>query len=363
MTDTMYPTAVEFGSLDEIHETALGVLPGDVADFLEGGAGGETTLLRNRQAFSRWAVVPEPMSGVALPDTRTSLLGIPLSAPLLAAPFGGDTLFHPDGHRAVMRAAEEFGVVDIAPEAGSFSYADLRAAAPSAARIAQLHPFAGAVDVAARIADIGYDALCVTVDCPVGGFRTRNMRNRFSPDLTPFCGNTPVASDDAPRVAEVMGQLMSGGGSAWTWDDLSRAARRFRLPWIAKGVLTPATALRAMDAGATGVVVSNHGGRQVDPAPSSLAALPAVRAAVGSGVPVLVDSGFRSGADVFVALALGADAVVLGRSVVYGVAAGGEAGVTRVLDLVTEELRVLMTLAGAADVQAVTSDRVVEIGR
>lgn len=361
MTDTMYPTAVEFGSLDEIRQTAMGVLPADVADFLEGGAGAERTLLANREAFRRWAIAPEPMSGVSDPDTATTVLGIPLAVPLLSAPFGGDAMFHPDGHRAVARAAAATGVVDIAPEAGSFSYADVRASAPASARIAQLHPFVGAAAVADRIADAGYDALCVTVDCPIGGFRTRNMRNRFSPDLAPFSGNVPTTVDDGPRVAEVMGRLMSGGGSAWDWDDLASAARGFPLPWIAKGVLSPTAAGRALDAGAAGVVVSNHGGRQVDPAPASIAALPGVRAAVGPDVPVLVDSGFRSGADVFVALALGADAVILGRSVVYGLAAGGEAGVRRVFELVTEELRVLMTLAGADTVADITSDRLVEV--
>lgn len=361
MTDTMYPTGVEFGSLDEIRQTALGVLPSDVADFLEGGAGTERTLAANREAFCHWAIAPAPMSGVSRPDTATTLLGIPLATPLLAAPFGGDMLFHPDGHRAVARAAASVGVVDIAPEAGSFAYADVRASAPAAARIAQLHPFADASTVADRIADAGYDALCVTVDCPIGGFRTRNMRNRFSPDLAPFSGNVPTATDDGPHVAEVMGQLMSGGESAWTWDDLASAARGFRLPWIAKGILTPTAARRALDAGASGVVVSNHGGRQVDPAPASLAALPAVRAAVGPGVPVVVDSGFLSGADVFIALALGADAVILGRSVVYGLAAGGEAGVRRVFDLVAEELRVLMTLAGAHSVADITRGLLVEV--
>ncbi len=224
------------------------------------------------------------MSGVALPDTGTTLLGIPMSAPLLSAPFGGDTLFHPDGHRAVMRAAQDFGVVDIAPEAGSFSYADLRATAPTAARIAQLHPFAGAVDVAGRIADIGYDALCVTVDCPSAGSDPQHAEPVLPRSLTVLRQHPGRGRRRPPRRGG-HGPVDVRRRVRVDLDDLTQAARRFRLPWIAKGVLTPATALRAMDAGATGVVVSNHGGRQVDPAPSSLAALPAVRAAVGPGYP------------------------------------------------------------------------------
>ncbi|WP_052689147.1 alpha-hydroxy acid oxidase [Williamsia herbipolensis] len=366
MTNTMYSTTVDFGSLDEIRDAALAVLPADVADFLEGGAGTESTLRRNRSAFERYAILPEPMSGVGDPSIATEILGIGIDLPVLTAPFGGDALFHPDGHRAVATAAADAGTVDIVPEAGSFSYTQVRKDAPRAARIAQLHPFTHAARVADLIADAGYDAICVTVDCPMGGFRTRNMRNRFSPDLLAFSGNVVVAdgpgeAGDGPRVAEVMGQLMGSGESAWSWGDLAAAARDFQLPWIAKGILTPTAAHRALAAGASALVVSNHGGRQVDPAPASLDVLPAIRAAVGPDVPVLVDSGIRTGADVFVALALGADAVIIGRAAIYGLAAAGQAGVHRVLTLIAEELRVLMTLSGVATVADITADRLMEV--
>jgi 4-hydroxymandelate oxidase len=368
MTGTMYSTTVDFGSLDEIRDAALEVLPRDVADFLDGGAGTETTLRRNRAAFDRYAILPEPMSGVDTPSTATEFLGIGIDLPVLIAPFGGDALFHPDGHRAVASAAADAGTIDIVPEAGSFSYAQVRDVAPTGARIAQLHPFTHAARVAELIADAGYHAICVTVDCPMGGFRTRNMRNRFSPDLYAFSGNVVRGHDlgetaDGPRVAEVMGQLMSGGERAWSWGDLAAVTRDFRLPWIAKGILTPTAAHRAVAAGAAALVVSNHGGRQVDPAPASIDMLPAIRSAVGPDIPIVLDSGIRTGADVFVALGLGADAVIIGRAAIYGLAAAGRAGVNRVLALIGEELRVLMTLSGAGTIADITAERLMEVRR
>lgn len=355
--DSFYPTRVDFGTLDEIHRAAAAVLPSDVLDFVEGGAGKEITLRANLAAFDRWRILPDPMSGVGAPSTRTELLGMTLDTPILTAPFGGDALYHAEGHLAVARAAQRHGALSIVPEAGSFSYDRVRAAAPRAARIAQLHPFAHAAAVAKHVARAGFDALCVTMDCPVGGFRTRNMGNRFDPDQRHFAGNL-TGENGAPGVAEVFGQLLKQGGTPWNWDQLADAAGEFGLPWIAKGILTPAAAERALTIGAGAIVVSNHGGRQVDPAPASLEMLPGIRAAVGPDLPILLDSGVRTGSDIYLALALGADAVVIGRSAIYGLAAAGEAGVGRVLELLTEELRTLMILSGAATLAEIGHGRI-----
>ncbi|WP_327140456.1 alpha-hydroxy acid oxidase [Nocardia sp. NBC_01327] len=355
--DSFYPTQVTFGTHDEIHRAAAAALDSDVLDFVEGGAGKEITLRANLAAFGRWRILPEPMSGVATPSTRTELLGMSLETPVITAPFGGDALFHPDGHLAVARAAQHRGALSIVPEAGSFSYEEVHAVAPRAARIAQLHPFAHAAAVADRVRRAGFEALCVTVDCPVGGFRTRNMGNRFDPDQRLFAGNL-TGENGAPGVAEVFGQLLKQGGSVWNWDQLTDAAADFGLPWIAKGILTPAAAERALAAGASALVVSNHGGRQLDPAPASLDMLPGIRAAVGTELPILLDSGIRTGSDVYLALALGADAVIIGRSAIYGLAAAGEAGVDRVLELLTEELRTLMILSGAATIGDIDAARI-----
>ena len=346
-----------FVTLQQIHEAATRRLPPDVADFLETGAGTESTLRANREAFGRWVIRPRPMSGVSDPDMSGSILGMPLSVPIMTAPFGGDGLFGIEGHPAVARANAACGTLSIVPEAGSFSFEDVRAAAPAAARIAQVHPFESFDHVVKRIKDAGYDALCVTVDCPIPGYRVRNRMNRFDRwGMSAFSGN--VAGDGTLSVAETFGQLISEGTPAWDWNRLAEATARHGLPWIAKGILTEEAAHAALDAGASAILVSNHGGRQVDPAPASLDVLPAIAATVAGRVPVLLDSGVRTGADILLALALGADAVVIGRLAAYGLAAGGEAGVRRTIELLTEELRTLMILAGIPGIASVTRDTV-----
>ena len=350
-TTAMYPQDAGFVAIEEIHAAAMKNLPPEVADFLETGAGTERTLRANREAFDRWVIRPRPMSGVSAPRTSTTLLGIPLSLPLLTAPFGGDGMFGADGHLAVARANASCGTVSIVPEVGTYSYEEVRAAAPAAARIAQVHPYESFDHVVRRIGDAGYDALCVTVDCPLPGFRVRNRMNRFSPDWSVFSGNVP--GDGSPSVAETFGQMVSEEIPAWDWERLAEATQRHGLPWIAKGILTPEGARAALDAGAAAIYVSSHGGRQVDPAPASLDVLPGVAAAVAGRVPVLFDSGVRSGADLLLALALGADAVVIGRLAAYGLAAAGEAGVRQTIELLAEELRTLMILAGIPGVDQI----------
>jgi isopentenyl diphosphate isomerase/L-lactate dehydrogenase-like FMN-dependent dehydrogenase len=294
------------------------------------------------------------MSGVSDPDTSTTFLGMRLGVPVMTAPFGGDGLFWPEGHQAVARANAACGTLSMVPEVGTFSYETIRAAAPEAARIAQVHPYESFGYAAKRVRDAGYDALCVTVDCPMTGYRIRNKMTRLRMDRRIWSGN---ATGDGTVGANDMFRLgVSAENPAWTWEQLAEAAARQDLPWIAKGVLTAEAATAAVGAGAAAVLVSNHGGRQVDPAPASLDALPEVAAAVGGQVPVLLDSGVRTGSDVLLALALGADAVVIGRLAAYGLAAAGEEGVRRTIELLTEELRTLMILAGLPDIKSVTRD-------
>ena len=354
MTATpVYPRDGEFRTLEEIHAAALSRLPQDAVTYLESGAGTEQTLRANREAFSRWVIRPRPMSGVTDPKTSTSFLGIPLSVPVLTAPFGGDALFAPDGHRAVARANAACGTASIVPEVGSFSYEEVAAASPVAARIGQLHPHDSFDVSAARLKRAGYDALCVTVDCPIVGFRTRNRGARLHLDPAIWSGN--VLHDGSPNVASTYGARIV---PTWTWDQLAEAAARQGMPWIAKGILTVEAAEAAINAGASAILVSNHGGRQVDPSPASLDVLPEIAAHVRGRVPVLLDSGVRTGADVFLALALGASAVVIGRLTAYGLAAAGEHGVRRTIELLAEELHILMTLAGAPDIASLGPDLV-----
>jgi 4-hydroxymandelate oxidase len=344
----MYPQEAGFATLGEMHETALDQLPGDVADFLEGGAGAESTLRGNRAAFERWVVKPRPMSGVCSPRTDTSFLGVPLALPVLTAPFGGDGLFGAGGQVAVARANATCGTASIVPELGTYSFEEVAQAAPAAARFAQMHPMEHMAVLAGHARAAGYSAICVTVDCPTAGFRSRNLRNRFAPDLEQFAGN--LRGVDTPCVEELFGHLVGPGSRAWDWERLAEVAGDFGLPWIAKGILSAEAAEAAIAAGASAIVVSNHGGRQLDPAPASLDVLPQVRARVGDRVPIAFDSGVRRGADVFVALALGADVVLVGRLAAYGLAAAGERGVQRTLELLADELRTTMILAGAGSI-------------
>lgn len=347
----------DFATLSEIVDAARSGLPSEVRDFLDGGAGREVTLLRNRRAFDRWAYRPRVMTGLGVPDLATSFLGIPLGLPILTAPFGADGLFHPEGHRAVARANAAEGAVSIVPEAGTHAIEAVAAAAPVAARIAQVHPMGRPTNFVAmlrRIEDAGYDAVCVTVDCPTAGWRERIRRNRFGPDPAVIGGNYPAGGPVAPD--EVFGQLFARTEPVWTWAELGERMAATRLPWMAKGVLTADTALAAVDAGASALLVSNHGGRQLDGTPSALDQLPEVASAIGDRARIALDSGIRSGSDVVTALALGADAVVIGRLAAYGLAAGGEAGVRRVYQLMREEMKTVLTLLGVGSVRELGPD-------
>ncbi|NKQ54734.1 alpha-hydroxy-acid oxidizing protein [Amycolatopsis sp. K13G38] len=349
---TFYGSGERFATLDEIVAAARENLPAEVWDFLAGGAGEESTLHANRDAFARWAFLPRVMSGADVPSTRTSFLGAELSMPVLTAPFGADALFHPEGQRAVARANEAEGVASIVPEAGSHSLEDVRAAAPGAAVIAQLHPMGQEANfraMIARIADRGYRALCVTVDCPTGGWRERNLRNRFAPDPAVITGNYRAAG--SPEPEEVFGQLFDRTEPVWSWDRLAGALAGSPLPWLAKGILTGADAEAAIAAGASGIVVSNHGGRQLDGAPAALDQLPEVARAVAGRAQIALDSGIRRGADVAKALALGADVVIIGRLAACGLAAAGETGVRRVHRLLRAELTTVLTLLGRGGVR------------
>ena len=353
---SVYPRDGEFLALEEIHAAALERLPRDAATYLESGAGTELTLRANREAFSRWVIRPRPMSGVTDPKTNTEFLGIPLAVPVLTAPFGGDALFAPDGHLAVARANAACGIASIVPEVGSFSYEEVAAAAPAAARIGQLHP-GDSFDVsAARIKAAGYEALCVTVDCPIVGFRARNRMARFRPDPAIWSGN--VLDDGSPNVGV---HLRRPGGAPLDLGPARRGDRQARHAMDRqghphhRGAPRPPSprAPRRSSSPTTAAARSTRRRPRLD-------VLPEIAAAVSGQVPVLLDSGVRTGADVFLALALGASAVVIGRLAAYGLAAAGEHGVRRTIELLTQELHILMTLAGIPDVPSLTREAVAQ---
>ncbi|GAB2812118.1 alpha-hydroxy acid oxidase [Actinocorallia aurea] len=351
---TFHDAQSTFVTLGEIHAAAQRTLDASVWDFLEGGAGAEWTLAANRAAVDTWAFRPRVLRGTSPPDLSTTLLGVELAMPVLVAPFGADRLFHPEGHRAVTAAVQEAGIASIVPEAGSFSLEALAKEAPGAARFFQLHALGSDemfLGLAGRARDAGYEALCVTVDSPVDGWRERNKTNRFGLDTSAMEGNHASAT-------ELFGPMLRNDAPVWTWERLAGLARRAGMPFLAKGVLVGEDAALAVEAGACAVYVSNHGGRQLDGAPATLTQLPEIVQAVAGRVPVIIDGGFRRGTDILKALALGADAVALGRPVAYGLAAGGREGVAAVLDLLRREMRATMTLLGRATVADLGPDAV-----
>jgi 4-hydroxymandelate oxidase len=239
------------------------------------------------------------------------------------------------------------GTASIAPEAGSHPIEKIAEAAPAAAAFGQLHPMGreeNFVRMLKRFADAGYRGICVTCDCPTGGWRERNKRNGFEPTIEVVGGNYSVGSQT--DIYEVFGQLFDMATPVWPWRKLGDLMTSVPLPWFAKGIITPEDAAAAVQAGASGVLVSNHGGRQLDCVTASIDALPLIRDAVGPGIGIAIDSGIRRGSDIVTAIALGADVVVLGRLAVYGLAAAGEAGVVRTLELLRDELRTVLTLLG-----------------
>jgi 4-hydroxymandelate oxidase len=338
---------VRLRTLREIERVGLLHMDPVITEFLQGGSGAELTLERNRSDFDRIRFVPRVMSGCAYPSTATTVMGIELRIPVMTAPFGAEGYFHPDGHLAVARANERFGVVSVVPEAGTYSAEQVAEASPKAAAFGQLHPMGSEQNFGSmvrRYVDAGYRGLVLTLDCPTPGWREHNLLNDFNIDNRVVGGNYPPGAEiDMERA---LGQLYEQTESVWSWEKLRGLLVGCPLPWLAKGILTGEDADAAVEAGAAGVIVSNHGGRQLDGVRSSIAALePVVAAVAGRGV-VLLDSGIRRGSDVVKAIALGADAVLVGRLSAYGIAAAGEEGAYQVLDLLRQEIETVLVLLG-----------------
>jgi 4-hydroxymandelate oxidase len=309
-------------------------------DFFAGGAGDERTVRSNEEAFTRRRIVPRVLRGVGPRDLRTELFGDELSMPVLVAPTAFHRLAHPDGEVATARAAAGAGTVMVVSMAATRPIEEIAAA--GGPLWFQLYPQPDldfTRSVVRRAEAAGCRALVVTVDSPVFGRRERDLRNGFLdlPDgLT--CENMRDADG---RVRDI---VMDAG---LDWERIAWLRSVTRLPIVLKGVLHPADARLAVEHGVDALLVSNHGGRQLNGAVATLDALPAIVAAVGGRLPILLDGGLRRGTDVLIALALGASAVAIGRPVVWGLALAGTAGVRHVLELIRADLDAALALAGA----------------
>lgn len=341
-------------SLADAEAAARALLPRMIYDYIAGGAEDEATVRANRAAFARYALRPRVLTDVSRLSAATEVLGSRLATPVIVAPHALHHMYHPDGERGTYRAATRAGSLMTASSAGSVPLEEVAAAAHGP-RWFQLYCFrerAVAATLVQAAAAAGYTALVLTADVQVLGRRERDMRNAMTlPDgvrMRNFERRFGDLPDDTAHA-----HLSNVANPALTWDDLAWMRSLSGLPVIVKGILTAADAALAVAHGAAAVWVSNHGGRQLDGAIASLDALPEVVAAVGGRVPVILDGGVRRGTDVLKALALGANLVAAGRPVLYGLAAGGEAGAYAVLAMLAHELRVAMALCGVPSLTAV----------
>jgi lactate 2-monooxygenase len=349
-----YPT-----DLSALEDAACKVMTPRAFDYVAGAAGSGDSARENLAAFRRWRIVPRMLTDVSAPSYASTVLGTRLTAPFLLAPVGVLAIAHPDAEPAVARAAASADVPMILSTAASTAMEDVAAANGDGQRWYQLYwpkDRAFAASLLSRAAVAGFSVLVVTLDTRTLAWRPRDLDNGYLPFLhgigiqnylsDPVFQAGLASPADVDPGAAVLRYTEVFGDMSLTWDDLPFLREHWHGPIVLKGVLSAADALRAADAGMDGVIVSNHGGRQVDGAIAALDALPAVAAAAGARLAVLFDSGVRSGADMVKALALGAQAVLIGRPYVYGLGLGGEAGVRHVLRALRNEFELTMRLAG-----------------
>ena len=316
--------------------------------YYAGGAGDEVTLRDNVEGFRRWVLRPRVLVDIADCSTRTTVLGQEIAMPLIVAPVAFQRVAHPDGEIGMATAARDAGTIMCLSTLATTSLVEV--AATGAPRWFQLYVFQDegiTRDLVARAKDAGFTAIVLTVDTPTLGRRERDLRSGFTIPENIAIAELGTGGVTPHGALEMMSRSV-------TWRDAERLAGYSELPVLLKGVVTSEDAHLACEHGAAGVVVSNHGGRQLDGAAATIDSLPEVAAAIDGRIEVLVDGGIRRGADVVKALALGARAVLAGRAPLWGLVVGGEAGARRVLDLLHDEIRLALQLSGCASPADVT---------
>ncbi|MDX6601981.1 MAG: lactate 2-monooxygenase [Solirubrobacterales bacterium] len=343
----------------ELERLAAEAMDERTVNYVFAGAGSEDTMDANREAFRRRRIVPRMLRDVAERDLSTTLLGTAMPAPLMLAPIGVQKVVHPDGELATARAAASLGLPMIASTASAFTLEEIAEAGGDAPRWFQLYwpnDRALAASFVERAEATGYGAIVLTVDTFVPGWKPRDLQQAW----LPFLNGVGVANyfqdpvfraalDETPEenVGAATGHFLGiQANPSLSWDDLGWLREQTELPILIKGIQHVDDAHEAAARGIDGIVVSNHGGRQVDGAIASLDALPAIAEAAGDDLAILFDSGVRSGSDAIKALALGADAVCLGRPYVWGLALEGQQGVETVLKMVLAELDLTLALCG-----------------
>jgi isopentenyl diphosphate isomerase/L-lactate dehydrogenase-like FMN-dependent dehydrogenase len=330
-----------------------------VHGYFAGGAGDERTLRDNVTAFGRWQLRPRMLVDVGEVSPRTTVHGVDVSMPALVAPVAFQRLAHPDGEPGMARATAEAGTIMCLSSLASATPREVAAVAPDTPRWLQLYCFRDRGVTRALIdeaVECGFGAIALTVDAPRAGRRERDLRTGFEvpAELSPPAVRAAAGSSKPMSTQEVFALV----DPTLSWSDLASLVAECRLPVLVKGVLTAEDTRIAVEHGAAGIIVSNHGGRQLDGVSASLDALPEVVEAVDGRVEVLVDGGVRRGTDALVALALGASAVLVGRAPLWGLAVGGEAGARRVLELLRDEIELGLALLGCRSPRAVGREHV-----
>jgi len=369
-------------NIEDLRELARRRLPRAIFDFFDGGAEDEVTLRENRVAFERVRLLPKVLVDVAQVDTRTPIFGVESKLPMAIAPTGGISAGRSGAEILLARTAKAYGIPFTLATPASATIE--RVAAEAGGRLwFQLYVVRDREfreKLVSRAKDSGYEALLVTVDLPVSGKRERDPRNGFVTPYSPNWRNSrdilgkpawlldivrhrlpgmanfegyKFSSPTGTDIATAVGREMD---ASFNWEELKRLRDLWPRKLLLKGVERPDDAGRALATGCDGVVVSNHGGRQLDGAAPSLEALPAVARAVGSKMTVLLDGGVRRGVDILKARALGAQAVLTGRATLFGVMAGGEAGARRALEILSGELERAMKLCGARRIEEITPE-------
>ena len=375
-------------NVEDVRAAARRRLPSPIFHYLDGGADDEWSLSNNVDRFDRYSLIPQQMTGITDIDITANLLGIRSSMPLILSPTGMSRLFHHRKEHAVAKAASDANIIYSLSTLASTKMEDI-AATSSGAKIFQIYIMRDREltrEFLERARDSGYNALCVTVDTPVGGNRERDLKTgmimppRFTAASLASFITSPYWSlnylrDRKFSIANIEHRIKSFGSGAMspvafvngqidgnaTWDDVAWLAREWNGPFIVKGVLTPQDSRRALAAGATAIMISNHGGRQLDHTPAPIDCVRPIRDAIGSDAQIIVDGGIRRGSSIIKAIALGADACSIGRPYLYGLAAAGAAGVTRVLEMFRSEINRSMVLMGKRDLASLNSSDVEDI--
>ncbi|MFJ9498237.1 alpha-hydroxy-acid oxidizing protein [Brevibacillus centrosporus] len=347
-------------SIEDWEQKARELLPAGPFDYIAGGSGAEETLVSNRAAFGKWAIVPRMLRDVSKRTLGIELFGQQLKTPVLLAPVGMQAIANEEGELATARAAAAAGVPMVVSTVSAHTLEQIAETMGDAPRWFQLY-WSNDREVCAsmvkRAEAAGYSAIVLTVDTIMLGWKRRDFRNGYSP-LREGRGLANYVSDPVfcSRLSEVNTEnaveevLRNIYHPTLNWDDIDYLRQHTKLPILVKGILHPDDAKLAVERGVDGIIVSNHGGRQLDGAISTLDALPAIAEVADGRIPVLLDSGVRTGADVVKAIALGATAVLIGRPFMFGLAVAGEKGVASVLDTLINELDVSVALSGSNSV-------------